>query len=87
MGRKRQKVVKIIKRKLPDLFLCPRCGKNTVKVNIDPKHEIARVVCGDCGLTGEFRTTDRVEPIDVYCIFIDQFYDRPQTKAVTNGAS
>jgi len=87
VGRKRQKVVKVIKRKLPELFLCPKCGKNTVKVNIDPKHEIARVVCGDCGLRGEFHTADRVEPIDIYCIFIDQFYNRPQTKAVTNGTS
>lgn len=76
MGRRRQKVVKVVKKKLPELFLCPKCGKNTVKVNIDPKHDFAHIICGDCGLRGEVHTSASVEPIDIYCIFIDQFYAR-----------
>jgi len=77
VGRKRQKVIKVMKRKLPELFMCPKCGKNTMKVNVDRKHGTTLVVCGDCGLKEEFHTADRVEPIDIYCIFIDQFYARP----------
>ena len=77
MGRRRQKVVKTIKRKLPDLFLCPKCGKNNIKVTIDPKRETAFITCGACGLRENFHIPLSTEPVDAYNIFIDQFYSRP----------
>ncbi|RJS90047.1 hypothetical protein CW700_01890 [Candidatus Bathyarchaeota archaeon] len=80
MGRRRRKVVKVVKRKLPEFFLCPRCGKNTVKVSIDRRHEVAVVVCGACGLKGEFPLSSLSEPVDIYCSFVDQFYARPRTR-------
>lgn len=77
MGRRRRKVVKTVKRKLPDLFLCPKCGKNNIKVTIDPKRGIAYITCGECGLKGNFHISMTIEPIDAYNIFIDQYYARP----------
>jgi transcription elongation factor Elf1 len=74
MGRKRQKVVKIIKKKLPDQYLCPKCGMNTVGIILHPKEGFARIICSNCGLKEQFPIPENVDPVDAYCIFVDQFY-------------
>lgn len=74
MGRRRKRVVRVIRRTLPEYFLCPRCGNNTVKVFIDKKREVSLIVCGACGLKGESPLSKSMEPVDIYCNFIDRFY-------------
>ena len=74
MGRTRRKVVKIFKRKLPELFLCPKCGKNTVKATIDSKESRARVVCSNCELKSVFSSTPNMAEVDAYCLFVDNYY-------------
>ena len=74
MGRRRRKVVKIVRRKLPDFYLCPRCGKNTVKATINKKLEQIAVVCGNCGLKNIFNTKPQMEGVDAYCLFVDSYY-------------
>ena len=74
MGRRRRKVVKAVRRTLPELYLCPRCGKNTVKATINKKKGRAVVVCSDCGLNKAFPLTPQMAEVDAYCRFVDGFY-------------
>jgi transcription elongation factor Elf1 len=74
MGRRRRKVVKIVRRTLPELYLCPRCGKNTVKATVDKKRDQAIVVCSNCGLNAAFQYTSQMGEVDAYCRFVDEFY-------------
>ncbi len=71
MGRSRRRVVKIVKKKLPKVFDCPKCGENSVRVSLD-KNGRALVQCGTCGLRDEFNVTSSHEEVDVYCKFIDE---------------
>jgi len=73
--RRRRKEVKIIKRKLPKYFICPKCGGRSVEVRVNEPGTLARVQCSGCGLIGEnipvFKSDQHV---DVYCRFNDLFY-------------
>ena len=79
MGRRRRKVLRVVKRQLPKVFACPRCGMITVRIT---SHEdetsqdtIYQVACGNtsCGLRRELRYPVRRAEIDVYNTFVDDF--------------
>jgi len=74
MGRRRRKVVRIPKKRLPRFFSCPRCGKETVRVEIFRDDGHAAVGCGSCGLKEEFQVKPAQGDIDVYCMFTDRIY-------------
>lgn len=74
MGRKRQKVVKIIKRRLPSQYLCPNCGKNTISVILKRDVNLGRVICATCNLKSQFNIPDEIEAVDAYCLFVDKYY-------------
>ena len=74
MGRRRKQTVKIVRRTLPELFLCPRCGKNTVSAIINKKSERATVVCSNCNLNSSFRLEGQMAAVDAYCLFVDNYY-------------
>ncbi len=76
MGRRRKQVVKIVKRTLPELYLCPRCGKNTVKASINKSNSQATVICSSCSLRSSFNAKTNMVPVDAYCAFVDQFYSQ-----------
>jgi len=74
MGRRRRKVVHIPKKRLPKFFSCPRCGKETVRVEIFREENRAVVGCSSCGLQEEFPIKSAQGEVDVYCMFTDRIY-------------
>ena len=83
MGRrKRQKVARRPRKRIPQVFDCPMCGtKSSIVIDIfkpSTLHGLGRaiVTCGNCELKVELDdVTFLDEPVDVYGKFIDQLYE------------
>ncbi|MEM2226627.1 MAG: hypothetical protein QXW19_05340 [Candidatus Bathyarchaeia archaeon] len=76
MGRRRRRVIKIVKRKIPKVFLCPLCGEESVRITVK-NPGLAEVQCGnkDCELNKnkeEFEMKPSEQMVDIYCKFIDK---------------
>jgi transcription elongation factor Elf1 len=74
MGRRRRKVVHIPKKRLPKFFSCPRCGKETVRVELFREENRAVAGCSSCGLKEELPIKSAQGEVDVYCMFTDRIY-------------
>lgn len=74
MGRRRRrKTIKIVRKRLPKYFICPRCGAHSVMVTVK-EGRIAKVKCSQCGLSADLPATESSHPVDIYCRFSDLFY-------------
>jgi len=85
MGRRRRKVVHIPKKRLPKFFSCPKCGKETVRVDILREESHAVVGCSSCGVQEEFPIKSAQGEVDVYCMFTDKVYGSSRRPSVTNA--
>lgn len=74
MGRRRRRVIRIVKKRLPTVFVCPRCGEEAVRVTIAKDTGKATVLCALCSLKDEFQAHPAAQMIDVYSYFADRFY-------------
>lgn len=79
LGRRRRKVLRVVRRTLPKVFACPRCGMVTIRIT---SHEdeasqdiVYLVACGNsaCGLRRELRYPVKRAEVDVYNTFVDDF--------------
>ena len=86
MGRRRKKVVRIPKKRLPKFFSCPKCGKETVRVEIFRDDGRAVAGCSSCGFQEEF---SQVKPaqgeVDVYCMLTDRVYGSSRRASVAKA--
>ena len=77
MGRRRsRKVTKPVKRTLPKIFVCPKCGEQSIKVIIDKNNQTADIRCSMCGLKSQIPVAPSNQEVDIYCKFSDMFYQR-----------
>ncbi len=74
MGRRRRRVIRIVKKKLPTVFVCPRCGEEAVRVTIAKDTGHATVLCALCNLKDDFPAHPAAQAIDIYSYFTDRFY-------------
>ncbi len=74
MGRRRRKVVRMPTKRLPTFFSCPRCGKQTVSVEVLRDEGRAVVSCSSCGAHEQFQIKPAQGEVDVYCMFTDKVY-------------
>jgi transcription elongation factor Elf1 len=81
MGRRRRRVIRIVKKKLPTVFTCPVCSEDAVKVTLPKGAGVAVVQCASCGAKDQFDVPRGAQMVDVYCKFTDKYYasGRPQT--------
>ena len=75
MGRRKRKVVRLPRKKLPKIFMCPKCGINAVHVASTDAGQ-ALVKCGNCGFEVKVPISPTDQPVDLYCKFSDKFYAR-----------
>ena len=71
--------MRVVRRSLPKVFACPRCGMLTVRITSHQdeasQDTIFMVACGNtgCGLRRELRYPTKRAEIDVYNTFVDDF--------------
>jgi len=79
MGRRRKKTARIVRRTLPKVYACPKCGMVTIRItnHIDEVSQdvVYQVACGNiaCGEHRELRYPVKKDNIDVYATFVDDF--------------
>jgi transcription elongation factor Elf1 len=72
MGRRKRRVIRTIRKTLPKVFGCPRCGMISVRV-ISTEEGTVKIACGSCNLSLQYDLTTKKEPVDVYNEFVDRF--------------
>ncbi len=87
MGRRRRRVIRIVKKKLPTIFTCPVCNEEGMKVTLPKGAGIAVVRCAACGAKDEFDVPRGAQMVDVYCKFTDKFHGTGKTEPVAQVSS
>lgn len=80
MARRKRKKIQVKKpiRKIPKIFVCPHCSKQSLRVvvraKIGEERAVAEAVCGECGFCARFYVPNIFQPVDAYGKVID-IYD------------
>ena len=75
--RKRRKIIRKTIRRLPTIFICPYCSKQSLRINIKrigaSDEAIAEAVCGECGFCAKYKVPAIMQPVDAYGKLIDLY--------------
>jgi transcription elongation factor Elf1 len=73
--RRRTRPVAVVKRKLPTVFQCPRCGAQAVSVTVKKTKEEKYVLvrCSNCSLSMRYDYKEYLEPVDYFSRFLDDY--------------
>ena len=74
MGRQRRRIVKLPKKKVPQIFICPSCGEESIKIPIIRDKTMVEVKCSKCGLASDIPVSLGNQPVDIFCEFADRVY-------------
>jgi len=74
--RRRKKIVKVYKPKIPKIFTCPVCGSKSLNITINRKDGNAYVKCANCKLEWSTNVKSYEETIDIYHKLFDEYIDR-----------
>ena len=85
MGRRKKKAVRILKKRLPKFFSGPKCGKETVRVELFREEGSAVAGCSSCGFQEEFQVKPAQGKVDVYCMLTDRVYGPSRRTSATNA--
>jgi len=84
LGRRRRKVIRIPKKKLPKVFDCLKCGQKAIRVEIIRSEQRAILRCGNCKFKTELPVLKQAYgEIDIYNQFVDQQYAKSTSTAST----
>jgi len=87
MGRRRRKTApRRPIRTIPSVFNCPRCGRATVRVELDRNSGQAEVHCSNCDVQATITITPLTEPVDVYGEFVDICASNQDTSSKPAGS-
>lgn len=88
MGRRRRRIVKVVRKKLPTMFSCPTCGEESIRVGLPKGASKATVHCGSCGLNAEIQVAAGTQAVDVYCKWVDSLHSTsiPEPVAQLRGS-
>jgi len=64
------------RKRIGNFFICPKCGKKSISVNINKNKKQAIVICGFCQLTKECEMISVYEKEDYFGEFIDWFHGK-----------
>jgi transcription elongation factor Elf1 len=79
VGRRKKRKVQVRKRikRIPKIFICPYCSKQSLQINIrrvqGEDYAIAEAICGECGFCARFRVPTIMQPVDAYGRLIDLY--------------
>lgn len=82
MGRRRRgrrRRVYRPRKRVPNIFTCPQCGRKSVGVSINKREKAVIVKCGACLLESKFKYDENLKTIDYYSEFVDEFYEKGVT--------
>lgn len=89
--RKRRKPLKRVVRKIPTIFICPHCSRQSLKITIKrsmgSEEAIAEAVCGECGLCAKFKIPSIMQPVDAYGKLVDLYdsYEGDINELISSG--
>ncbi|MGQ9596853.1 MAG: hypothetical protein ACUVQY_05920 [Thermoproteota archaeon] len=74
MARRRRREAKVVRKVIPKIFPCPKCGIQAVSVIQDKVLSKVRVICGNCGLSTELEYVRNMDNVDYFNRFTDRYH-------------
>lgn len=74
MARRRRREARVVRRVIPKIFPCPKCGIQAVSIIENKDLGNVRVVCGNCGLATNLEYVKNMENVDYFNRFADKYH-------------